>query len=305
MLLEGEKLKALLGSAQDHVLICAPFIKRDALLVLVDVIQDDVRLSVVTRWRPDEIARGVSDLSVFEIVRDRPQTEMRILDRLHAKLYIADRKCLMGSANVTLSGLGWSSSSNVELLTNVPFDDPSVQRLIQRVALAPEASYQMQQAVAQAADRYEIGHLAPEGSEALSGREISTLSQTWLPKCSAPDRLYSVYNDSNTTVITEDTKQDALSDLRVTSPPEGLSESEFKDYMANAIREFPSFNMVLEKIPGRLSDRGGIQLVERLRPDLPSDIAEKQWTIIRDWIHVFLSDQYEVAPDSFVVRLKS
>lgn len=305
MLLEGEKLKALLSQARHNVLICAPFIKKAALRVLMDVVQDNVRVSVITRWRPDEIARGVSDLSAFEIIRERPNSEMRILDRLHAKLYVGDRECLMGSANVTLSALGWSSTPNVELLSYVDYEDRSVQSLIRRVAVAPRATYQMQQEVAEAAERYEISNLTSASTENLSDQEIATLSEPWMPKCSAPGKLYSVYKDSNTKVITEDTKRDAEDDLRAISPPNGLNEGEFKDYIANAIREFPSLAKILERIPGRLSDGDAIDLVQVLHPDLSADLAKKQWTIIRDWIDVFLSDQYEVAPQSFVVRLKT
>ena len=35
-----------------------------------------------------------------------------------------------------------------------------------------------------------------------------------------------------------------------------------------------------------------------------AEAATHQWRIIRDWIAVFFEDQFEVAPESFVTRLR-
>ena len=40
------------------------------------------------------------------------------------------------------------------------------------------------------------------------------------------------------------------------------------------------------------------------RPELESQDAERQWRIVRDWITVFFADKFEVAPESFITRLK-
>ena len=58
------------------------------------------------------------------------------------------------------------------------------------------------------------------------------------------------------------------------------------------------------RIPQGLTDSGGIALVGELRPDLPKADAAVQWRIVRDWIAEFFEDQFEVAPESFITRLR-
>ena len=89
-----------------------------------------VFVRIVTRWRAREVAAGVSDLAVFEITNDRRNTALDLLDDLHAKLYLADNKGLIGSANLTAPALGWATRNNVEILMAVRRGDPDVERLL-------------------------------------------------------------------------------------------------------------------------------------------------------------------------------
>ena len=116
MISDGERLKVLLARANRQVLLCSPFIKAKVLDAVLSVVADAVPVRIVTRWRTSEIALGVSDLEVFEIANSRTNTELSLLNDLHAKIYVADDDCLVGSANLTASALGWSDPSNVELL---------------------------------------------------------------------------------------------------------------------------------------------------------------------------------------------
>jgi hypothetical protein len=305
MLLEGEKLRDLVASARGLVHICAPFIKLDAFKALITVLPDGVRLRVTTRWRPEEVAMGVSDLAVFDTIIGRPNTSMRILNSLHAKLYLADDKCLIGSANVTRSALGWIQPSNVELLTSIDVQDSAVQYLIHRIDAAPEATLQMQQEVAAAAARYKVGDISPERFEPLTDTEIGKYSLPWVPKCSVPDKIFAVYVNSGTDHLNSDTKEDAISDIEALALPPDLNEEDFYQYVSKVIVDFPSIQKIISRIPSRLNDSDAVSIVQQLRPDMNQASAFKQWTIIRDWIDTFLGDLYEVAPDSFVVRLKN
>ena len=59
---DGDMLVEHLSGARTRVLLCAPFIKAGVLKRLLTVIPASVTLDIVTRWRPEEIAAGVSDL---------------------------------------------------------------------------------------------------------------------------------------------------------------------------------------------------------------------------------------------------
>src|SRR3546814_20286660 len=82
----GDALLALLSSATEPVFLIAPFIKQDAMARLLGAIPDDIAVTCVTRWRPDEIAAGVSDLEVFDLIRARASGTLLLQPHLHAKL---------------------------------------------------------------------------------------------------------------------------------------------------------------------------------------------------------------------------
>src|SRR4051812_18305167 len=63
----GEGLLEACGTAQEELVLCAPFIKKHVLQRLVDATAPSVGLEVFTRWRPDEVAAGVSDTAILSI----------------------------------------------------------------------------------------------------------------------------------------------------------------------------------------------------------------------------------------------
>src|ERR1022692_1775427 len=118
----GDQVTELIAGATSSVVIVAPFIKRAPLERLLEAVAPEIALSCYTRWRPDEIAAGVSDLEVWPLLRARNGT-LRLRYDLHAKVFQADGLCLVGSANVTLAALGWAPAANLELLVPVSADD--------------------------------------------------------------------------------------------------------------------------------------------------------------------------------------
>jgi hypothetical protein len=64
-----------------------------------------------------DIASGVSDPEVFEVCQERDIT-LKVHSRIHAKVYSWDLETgLLGSANLTDSGMGMSQNPNVEVLS--------------------------------------------------------------------------------------------------------------------------------------------------------------------------------------------
>ncbi len=303
MILDGERIKKLLGQAKSEVIICAPFIKLLPFKLILGSVPRSVAVKVVTRWRAAEVALGVSDLEIFDVINDRENSELRLVNELHAKLYVADQKCLAGSANVTGAALGWSNQPNLELLLDVERSDLRIKGLIDRIKDAELATYQIRSALE--VEVNEITNPSLEDILFFDEDQLTGAISPWLPQCAAPDKLFKVYQDALTNAVATGTLEDALSDLRALLPPKDLSEQNFVLYIASTLQELPSFQQIISRVPERVSDVKGEQLVAEIKPEMTPLECRRQWIIIRDWISVFMSDRIEVAPESFVVRLKS
>ena len=302
MIAEGERIKDLVASARQEVILCAPFIKARVFSAILKVAPKQASVRVVTRWRPPEVAAGLSDLTVFDIANERTKTGVYLLNSLHAKLYVADNKCLVGSANLTATALGWRPDSNLEVLLSADRSDPDILLLLDRLRSATPATFQIREDIEKKANLLDKPVL--DEAQEMPSTMIEKASQAWLPSCAAPHRLYSVYRDPGTKIVTEDTLMDALENLRDLGPTGDLSEKEFIAYIRSALIQIPSFKVILDKIPAGITDDRGQELVRSIRDDLKPAYAQKQWKIIRDWISVFFEDQFEVAPQDFIVRLK-
>lgn len=302
MLVDGERIKALVANASREVILCAPFIKVGPLRALLEVVQEGVAISVCTRWRPVEVAAGVSDLEIFEVINALENAELRLLNELHAKLFVADNRCLVGSANITGAALGWSDKPNVELVVAIERADPSVQQLLKRLVLSNVASYEQKCAVEAEAKEIKV---PTSMVESMKGSELTAeVAGRWFPVCAAPDKLYRVYRDPQTDAVVEGTREDAVADLTALGPPKGLSELEFNRFIADILRQFPAIQEIFDKVPERLNDERGAELLREIKGGTSEAESRKQWAIVRDWIRVFFEDEFEVAPERYVVRLK-
>lgn len=302
MITDGERLKALVNGARNSVLLCAPFIKARVLNTVLSGIDDSVPVLIVTRWRAAEVASGVSDLEVFEVATERSETRLALLDDLHAKLYLADDEGLAGSANLTATALGWADRSNVELLLPVTRLDAEVARLLRRLEYALPATYAIRSEVEAEAAELSVARL--DEGEQVSGDVDAFRKHAWLPSCAAPGRLRTIYEDAETKAVVEGTKDDGKADLRDLHVPSGLPPSEFEEVVRDTLLMMPAFRRIIDQIPRGLTDLAGIAMVSEVRPDLSRSNAALQWRIIRDWISEFFPREFEVAPESFITRLR-
>jgi hypothetical protein len=116
----GNALVEHVAGARREVLLVAPFVKIGALRKVLAGLRQDVGLVLVTRWRLDEIAAGVSDVESYEAIVELNGT-VRLLDALHAKYFRADSRVLAGSANISYAALGWAARPNIEVLNPIVF----------------------------------------------------------------------------------------------------------------------------------------------------------------------------------------
>lgn len=122
----GDRIRSLVSGAQNSVEVIAPFIKVGALSTILEAVPTTVPVRCVTRWLPQEVASGVSDVETLDLLEQRGNAHLSLVDNLHAKLYIADSDCLAGSANATNSGFGDAPDSNIEVLVATTLEDQGV-----------------------------------------------------------------------------------------------------------------------------------------------------------------------------------
>ena len=82
----GDALLDLCRNTQRELVLVSPFIKTVALDRLLTSLGDDVGLKCITRWRPAEVAAGVSDLAVFGLLNERGGA-LWLRQDLHAKYF--------------------------------------------------------------------------------------------------------------------------------------------------------------------------------------------------------------------------
>ena len=151
--LPGDDLRELMAAAEEEIVLAAPFIKVSALAGVLEHASQRVRVTCITRWRAEEVAAGVSDLAVFDVLGARAGATLLLWPRLHAKYFRADHRCLIGSANVTGRALGWVRPANVELLVGLPSTHPRLAAFEQRaITEAQPATAELRELMAEAAE---------------------------------------------------------------------------------------------------------------------------------------------------------
>lgn len=114
------RIRELFSGARHRVIVVSAFIGAEALDELLKSVPGDVKqVAVYARWRTNDIASGSTDWEAWDVAA-RHEVAFYACPDLHAKMYIADEKALVGSANATTLGLGLGRISNLELL--IPAD---------------------------------------------------------------------------------------------------------------------------------------------------------------------------------------
>lgn len=205
------------------------------------------RDTVVTRWRPADLLAGASDLDVFDLAQSR-SARLLLRHDLHAKLFAADDECLVGSANVTDTALGWRTPANLELLVPIARTAPSIIRFEDELlADAVPATAQDVQRLQDLIDR-----LASQASIVIA--EIADdqttpglLAPDWVPRTMNPEELYLVYAGDGEQVSRRalHAMRDEIAQLGVAP---GMSEDDFRAWVAASITQTPLIRGITQRI---------------------------------------------------------
>ena len=292
----GDDISALLCGAQDSALIVAPFMRSEALSRLLDSIPVGTQTTIVTRWRPVDLLAGASDLGVYDLAESK-KIPLYLRQDLHAKFFAADAKCLIGSANVTLTALGWRTPANLELLAPVA---RTASHIVEFEKMLLSGSVR---ATAEQRDRLEelLGRLRRSSTvaseidyEMIGG----LLPPNWVPRVRNPEELYSAYRGDND--ITRTTLSTIQEDLRQIGAIPGMDKDGFRAWVAATINQAPLVRRVIQCIEekGEVTESVLKDLLAEIGADIdefrPRDVLE----VLERWLTYFLPEQYETARDS-------
>ena len=276
---QGNRIRSLFRNAEERVEIIAPFIKTGALKSLIEVVSTDVHLRCVTRWLPREIAAGVSDPEIFNILEERGNFTLTLVDNLHAKIFIADENCLAGSSNVTFSGLGEAADeSNIEILVTSTIHDPGVATTLAGVTQVERPATRVQAELARRLADSFLSIPDPIASETY-----------WFPRSRWPERAYRLYSQPPDGYIVE-ADQVLLIDLAGSNLQPGYSKDEFHKEIRILLAEIPLAAAVLNATEDTiLTLPEAVSQIELLAVDgfTPSEL----WLSFVNWMAHFYPNQ--------------
>jgi len=275
----GDALLQLAKDAEEELLLVAPFVKTGALGRVLDAWSRKGTVSLVTRWRLEEIAAGVSDLGVYPMIRSFGG-RMALHPTLHAKYYATGDRALMGSANLTLAALGWREDGNLELL--MPAFGGRLrgfERDLDRNCIVVDD--EMFESFNAALEVFP----SPPVVDWEDTRPPSFVQ--WRPLLRHPEDLYVAYG-SRAEGLSTSSKEAAALDLAALRPPLGLSREQFDMWVGAQLRQHPEAMAIdaFVEAPRRFGEMRDMML---RRGAEDGGRAWQQWM---RWLLHFLGDRY-------------
>ncbi|MDW8413836.1 MAG: phospholipase D family protein [Acidobacteriota bacterium] len=303
----GQDLLRLCTSAKQELWLVAPFIKRATLEQILREVTNDISIKCFTRWRPEEIASGISDLDIWLLLRERPKAKLFLKYNLHAKYYRADNHCLVGSANLTHTALGWSSSSNLELLIPARPDEPILRTFEEELEsgciIVDDDIYEhMKTSVKQLYPSQSHLQEVVIRKDLLPMLENTTVEvdlNTWVPRLRHPEDLYLVYSNQRER-LTAVSWEIGKSDLAVLDIPPSLVESAFKTYVGSVLLQMPIIRRIDELLVTPQNFGSVTKLLNTLagRGNLDFD-AQRAWQTMIRWLLYFLPHRYSLSVPNY------
>jgi len=238
----GDLLTRLCSNAKSLV-IATPYIKADALSKALSAASAEASLTCVTRWSLQDLAAGASDAQCRSIAIDFGGS-FRLHPSLHAKYYRIDDVVLIGSANLTLSAMGWSPQPNLEILCRAGDDFDSLafeQELLNEARELSDQEFLRWEAIAEVAARRELE---------LSGGQPQL--GTWRPRTRDPLHLEVSYAGREDEIASVDEQRAARRDLQALLLPPNLTSEEVRLWATACLLAAPFTNAVIQL--GRATD---------------------------------------------------
>ncbi|GAA2991538.1 phospholipase D family protein [Kitasatospora albolonga] len=289
------QIEQLLATATERVVLVAPFIKKEVFQAVLDAVPADVdEITCVTRWSVPEVAAGVSDPEIAELAQNDGRATIRLCHNLHAKLYVADGRCLVGSANLTGKATGRVPAPNIEILVEADTAHPEVQRVLAALeANTVPGTVELAEQIREQASLMRDDEDSPVVVVPGHGEQPAR----WLPETRNPDRLYRVYNGRHRHVGS-DVLIGVLRDLAHLDIGPGLNEQAFGAEVLARLRAMPELHALTAAGRMSLADAQEELLAEG---DLSAEQAKRAVETIAAWLHYF-DDVHFVATGPWEIR---
>ena len=294
----SSKIVEFFSSAQSSVVVVAPYIKTSALIRILDALPKNLKnLEFVTRWNIHDIASGGCDLEILEHILDRGAT-LKIHPHVHAKYYRVDDCCIVGSANLTARGFGWSVPANVELIVGLPADHEGLTdwelRLLRSSIVVDEG---IRDTIKKEVEKIEASNRIFHYTEFPFVDENGIVEidlEHWLPSCPVPERLWDVYRGGGEDVMVQFAYETAQKDLVVIAPPKGLPHPLFIRFVRGILCQLPLICQLNEFTKHGLPDHEAIEFLANSLSVNQSTEPERAWRILKDWFMFFFPNEYRI-----------
>ena len=263
-------------SEATEVILVAPYIKVDALSKVLEKIQGEASLECVTRWTPLDIQMGASDIECRTVVNTQGGS-FRLCNRLHAKYYRFDEQILIGSANLTASGLSFAHSGNLEILCgpNPSFDWHEFEAELQSQSwdVSDEDFLIWEQCSAVEVPQLEAGF-------ETAGRSLDE----WKPQTRRPEYLWLSYSGNDSQITSYEQRELAQLDLAALAVPKGHSMEKFNGWIRSSLRASPFMDALR-----RLHPIGGENVWKTVAEEwnVPRSVAARWSSTAQNWLRHF------------------
>jgi len=134
-----------LSSTSKNLHIISAYCKLDAIRFIEEHVTESIGdKKLMVRFQYDDIVSGASDLDLYDYCKTN-NWELYARFDLHAKTYVFDRvRGIVGSANLTKSGIGLSATPNYEIaqLTSITYEEmEKIDRLFESAILMTDELY--------------------------------------------------------------------------------------------------------------------------------------------------------------------
>ncbi|MEV0110583.1 phospholipase D family protein [Nocardia sp. NPDC050799] len=265
------QVSELVAGAHEQVTLVAPFIKKEVLAATLAIVPGAVEnITCVTRWIPEEIAAGVSDPEIIELAAEDERLHIALCPRLHAKLYLADNLCLLGSANLTGKATGLAPYSNIEILVEIPADHAEVSRALTDIQMqAIQASPHM-------------AELARKQADLLKAEPEHSPRQEWYPVTRRPEAVYGYY--CGRAQYSRSVEAAILRDLAFLGVPPGLPEPEFSAWIEARLHAIPLLKPLAN---GGTLTNVELQTALQQSTGMTDELARRATETIAAWLRQF------------------
>ena len=127
----NKQLKYEASKVKDSLIIVSAFSKLNVLKEIDKRLNKNIKEKILlVRWRYIDLKNGATDLEIFNYC-EKNNWKLYINLDLHAKIYLFDnKKAMVGSANLTSSGVGECDFPNIEAMTCINIDEKQYDKVL-------------------------------------------------------------------------------------------------------------------------------------------------------------------------------